>query len=44
MVRSIEVLLELGSLPAFLQVKGGFPTLQRVVCPVSTTQALQDPC
>ena len=35
MVRSIEVLLDLGSLPAFMQVKGGFPTLQRVACPAA---------
>ncbi len=32
MVRSIEILPELGSLPALLQVKGGFSTVQRVMC------------
>ncbi|MEW2084236.1 DUF6207 family protein [Streptomyces sp. NPDC005283] len=35
-VRSIEALPYPGSLPAFLQVKGGFHPLQRLVCAVST--------
>ncbi|MFD4691560.1 hypothetical protein [Streptomyces sp. NPDC058463] len=43
-VRIIEVLLDLGSLPAFLQVKGYLPTLHRVACSGSIPQVFQDSC
>ncbi|GGW23161.1 hypothetical protein GCM10010381_01910 [Streptomyces xantholiticus] len=35
---------QVGSLPAFLQVKGCFHTLQRVACRGSCPQVFQDSC